>query len=94
MKLETSPAKNEPTREPMVETRKSEPAWLGLTARLGSSAMMGSSGGKIKRAKKVERNITVSRTTEPTTLRSGWGVGQALAMFTLLVTRLFGRRYV
>ena len=86
------PAKNAPTRAPKAEARKSEPAWLGLMVRLGSAAMVGSSGGKMKRATKVARNIAVSSTMEPTTARSGWGVGQALAMLTLLVGRRPGRR--
>jgi hypothetical protein len=48
----------------------------------------------MKRAKKVEQNIAVRSATEPATMRSGLGVGQALAIFALSVRRRPVRRYV
>ena len=84
-RLETNPAASEPSNEPKAPARKIEPPWAAVRTKRGSALMAGIRGEKMKRDIKVMRKSTVMNTMVPTTVRSGWGVGQALATTSLLV---------
>jgi len=81
---ETYPEHTDAMKTPMELTRKTEPAWLGVTPR--SRPMKGIRGAKMKRLIKVREKSKVRKRTFPNIALKGSGMGHAFSVTGVILS--------